>query len=255
MTSPQERPLRRTRLETADLGAAWQANADAFIAWAREPGHDSYWLFHRDLFLELVPPPGRRTLDLGCGEGRLSRDLKRLGHDVTGVDASPAMVAAAREADPAIEVLRADAAALPFPDGSFDCVLAFMSLQDVDDFQGAIREAARALEPGGRFCLAIVHPLNSAGVFDGTEANSPFTIAGSYLDASFYADDIARDGLEIEFVSCHRPLQAYTEALTRAGLVIERLREPALPEHGLTRAHSGRWQRIPLFLHMRALKL
>ena len=79
----------RRRLQTADLRRAWEEHGPAWLAWAREPGHDSYWRFHRDAFLELVPEPGRRTLDLGCGEGRFSRDLQRLGHDVTGLDASP----------------------------------------------------------------------------------------------------------------------------------------------------------------------
>jgi SAM-dependent methyltransferase len=102
------------------LRDAWERNAAGFIAWARAPGHDSYWRFHRDQFLELVPPPGRLTLDIGCGEGRLSRDLKALGHTVVGVDASPTMVAHAREADPALEVRLADAAALPLPDGAAD---------------------------------------------------------------------------------------------------------------------------------------
>src|SRR5262249_30767550 len=162
--------MRRTRPGASDLRRAWEENARDFIEWARTPGHDSYWRFHRDLFLEIVPPPGRRTLDLGCGEGRLSRDLKRLGHDVVGVDASPTMVAAARDADPEIDVRLADAAALPFGDDSFDCVVAFMSLQDVDDFEGAIDEGARVLEPDGRFCIAIVHPLSSAGRFEGEEA-------------------------------------------------------------------------------------
>ena len=78
----------RTRLDEVDVRAAWEENAAGFIAWAREPDHDSYWRFHRDAFLGLLPAPGRRTLDLGCGEGRLSRDLKALGHHMVGVDAS-----------------------------------------------------------------------------------------------------------------------------------------------------------------------
>lgn len=253
MKEQPDRPLVRTRLETADLRAAWQEQAAAWLAWARTPGHDSYWRFHRDQFLELVPPPGERTLDLGCGEGRLSRDLKRLGHDVVAVDASPALLAAAAAADPGIETHLGDAASLPFGEESFDLVVAFMSLQDIDDFEGAIREAARVLQVGGRLCLAIVHPLNSAGRFDGDEADSPFTIAGSYLQRSYYADNIVRDGLEIDFVSAH-PLQAYTEAIAEAGLLVERLREPALPDTAVARPHSQRWQRMPLFLHLRALK-
>jgi SAM-dependent methyltransferase len=246
--------MRRTRLRDADLAAAWREHAGEFIAWARTPAHDSYWLFHRDLFVELLPPPGRRTLDLGCGEGRVARDLVAAGHTVVGIDAAPAMVEAARGAEPAFEVHLADAASLPFEDGAFDLVVAFMSLQDVDDMEGAIRESARVLEPGGRLCLAIVHPINSAGSFDGLDAESPFTIDGSYLDRSYYRDDIRRGGLEIAFVSEHRPLQAYTEALTDAGLLIERLREPPVPEEAVAVARNRRWQRLPLFLHLRAVK-
>ncbi|MBM2821495.1 MAG: class SAM-dependent methyltransferase [Thermoleophilia bacterium] len=241
-------------MESANLGAAWEAHAAEFIAWARKPDHDSYWRFHRDQFLELLPPPGRRTLDLGCGEGRLSRDLKALGHEVVGVDASPTMVAAAREADPELDVHLADAAALPFEDGSFDLVIAFMSLQDVDDLEGAVREAARVLEPGGRLCLAVVHPMNSAGRFEADEPDSAFTIAGSYLKRSYYVDNLVRDGLEITFVSAHRPLQAYADALVEAALVIERLRETDVPEHSMQTPRDRRWQRLPLFLHVRALK-
>lgn len=254
VSQPADRPLTRTRLGSADLREAWKEHAAAFVAWVRKPDHDTYWRYHRDLFFEILPAAGRRTLDLGCGEGRLSRDLKRLGHDIVGVDASETMLAAAREVDPAIETQLADAAALPFPNATFDLVVAFMSLQDVNDFEGAIREAARVLEPGGCFCLAIVHPINSAGQFEGDEPEGAFTIAGSYLDPSYYADNLIRDGLELTFVSAHRPLQAYSEAIAEAGLLIERLREPAVPERAITRPLSRRWQRVPLFLHVRALK-
>ena len=246
--------VRRTRSSAADLAAAWERNAETWISWARAEGHDSYWRFNRDLFLEVVPAPGRRTLDLGCGEGRLSRDLKALGHHVVGVDLSETLLASAAEADAAIETHRADAASLPFADASFDCVVAFMSLQDVERLDESVAEASRVLEPGGVLSVAIVHPLSSAGEFEGDEADSPFTITGSYLEPSYYADELERDGLRLQIVSAHRPLEAYASALTTAGLLIEELREPRLPESGLQTDRGRRWQRIPLFVYLRAIK-
>jgi ubiquinone/menaquinone biosynthesis C-methylase UbiE len=125
----------------------WEQEAENWIGWARKPGHDAYWLY-RDAFFELLPPPGRATLDVGCGEGRVMRDLTARGHRVVAVDASPTLVRAASQADAEGEYLVADAAALPFDDASFDLVVAYNSLMDVQDMPGAVREAARA--PNGK---------------------------------------------------------------------------------------------------------
>jgi len=245
---------RKVLSEPRDMRSAWEESAAGVIAWFRAPGHDSYWQYHRDQFLDLLPPPGRLTLDIGCGEGRLSRDLEARGHEVVALDASPSMVAAAREADPAIETLIGDAAELPFADGYADLAVAFMSLQDIDDAAGAIREAARVLEPGGRFCLAVVHPLGSSGRFDGDEPDSPFVIRGSYLEPYRYRDTMERDGFKVTFESEHRPIQWYFAALEAAGFVVERLRETEVPEQAVTEERQRRWQRLPLFLHIRAVK-
>jgi SAM-dependent methyltransferase len=188
--------VKRDRVDDDEpLTQAWDRNAGQWIAWARAPGHDSYWRFHRDVFLELLPAPGRLTVDIGCGEGRLSRDLKALGHHVVAIDASQSAVAAAREADPKLEVHLGDAAALPFADACADLAVAFMSLQDVDEPDTAIEEIARVLETGGCLCIAIVHPLNSAGQFESEEPDSPFVVRDSYLDPFRYRDTIERDDL------------------------------------------------------------
>ncbi len=80
-----------------------------------------------------------------------------------GIDASPSLVAAARASDPSMSILRADAAALPLADNCADLAVAFMSLHDIEPMREAVGEVARVLKPGGRFCVAIVHPVSSAG--------------------------------------------------------------------------------------------
>src|SRR5262249_19026437 len=89
----------RSRIMTigalTENGRNWDDQAHNWIRWARQPGLDSYWRYRPELF-EFVPPPGTATLDTGCGEGRLARDLAERGHRVTGIDASPTLVGAAR---------------------------------------------------------------------------------------------------------------------------------------------------------------
>jgi hypothetical protein len=65
-----------------------------WIAWARAPGHDSFWQFHRAAFGPLFPSPGRLTLDIGCGERQAGRDRATLGHPVGGLDGSTTTVRA-----------------------------------------------------------------------------------------------------------------------------------------------------------------
>jgi SAM-dependent methyltransferase len=181
--------------------------------------------------------------------------LKWLGHQIVGVDASPTLVAAAQELDPSIDIRQADAAALPFEEASSDLAIAFMSLHDIDDMPAAVREIARVLEPGGHFCIAIVHPINSAGHFESERADAPFAIKGGYLEPFRYADTVERDGLSMTFHSRHRPLEAYSVALEDSGFVVEAIREPRVPDHAIASERGRRWQRLPLFLHLRARRM
>ncbi|TME55655.1 MAG: class I SAM-dependent methyltransferase [Chloroflexi bacterium] len=237
------------------LSQAWEAVAGDWAAWARRPGHDSYWRFHRQPFFQLLPAPGRLTLDIGCGEGRVARDLKSLGHNVVAVDVSPTMVRLAKAADPSMQVIVADAAHLPFDDGFADLAVAFMSLHDMDDLSAAVGETSRVLGPGGVLCAAIVHPINSAGQFASLDEGAPFVVEGSYLASHRYQETVERGDLRMTFTSHHRPLQEYFAALESAGLSVEALREPTVDESSvIERADRARWLRLPLFLDLRARK-
>lgn len=223
----------------------WDEHAASWIRWARAPDHDTYWRFHRARFFELVPPPGRLTLDLGAGEGRVARDLRARGHRVLEIDGSLSMASSSAAAGGHAAV--GDLASLPIATGAADIAIAFMSLQDVDDMPAALAEARRALVPGACLVLAIVHPINSAGRFEqDASAGEPFVIRDSYFVSRRCIEDVERDGLSMRFVCEHRSLEDYARALEAAGFAIETLREVTESDP------RDRWSRIPLFLDLRA---
>ena len=226
------------------LSEAWERHAADWARWTRVPGHDVY---HERLnwpaFRELVPRPGKRTLDLGCGEGRVGRMLHADGHRMVGIDSSPTLLGLAREAGGYEELVRGDAAGLPWEAGTFDLALAYMSLQDVDDLGAAVAELARVLEPGGRLCVAIVHPLNR-----------PPAALDDYFEEQRFADEFERDGLRMTFESIDRPLEAYSRALAGAGFLTEELREPRPGAAVLASdPRLSKAAKRPYFLHMRCL--
>ena len=233
----------------------WDSEAGNWALFARTPGQDHvYDEINLPAFLALLPPPGRRTLDLGCGEGRLARVLRPLGYQVAGIDASETLVRlAAGHALPEPAVV-ADVTGLPFAAGAFDLVVAFMVLHDVDRLPAAVAEIARVLEPGGTLCIAIPHPVNSAGNFPDRTPDAPFVIPGSYLEPRPSDFTVDRDGLRLTFHSEHRPLEAYSRALEDSGMRIEAIREVGSREELAARDPAARrWQRIPLSLLIRAV--
>ena len=125
------------------LSDAWEQEARNWIDWARAPNHDTYWRFHRDQFLALLPAPGKLTVDVGCGEGRLPRDLKTIGHRVIGIDVSQTMIECCSGSGPGRRLSMRERRRLPLADKSCDLVVAFMSLQDVDDLMTAVAEMGR----------------------------------------------------------------------------------------------------------------
>jgi SAM-dependent methyltransferase len=225
-------------------GQDWEQQARNWIAWARKPGFDSYWRY-RDDFFALVPPPGKATVDIGCGEGRVTRDLVARGHTVTGVDAAETLLAAAREADPKSTYLHADAADLPFPDGSFDIVVGYNTFMDVADLPGALSEAARVLSPGGHLCMAITHPITNTGTIN---ENGHFVLDRPYFETSRFIDHVERDGLEMVFQGWNHPLTDFTRPLEDAGLLIQAIREPQL------RQRDGTIAAVPYHFWLRAIR-
>jgi len=231
--------------------ASWEAEAANWVRWARTEGHDAYWYYRDAFFDRIVPPPGRLTLEVGCGEGRVARDLVARGHTVVAVDGSPTLLAHAVAADSTSSYVRADAASLPLADGACDVVVAYNSLMDVDDMPGTVAEAARTLCRGGSLCICITHPVVDGGHFDGDGPDAPYVLADVYMGTSaFDAVEFKRD-LSMHFRGWHHSLEVYVSAIVGAGLIIDALHEPVPAD---PTADYERWRRYPMFLQLRAVK-
>jgi trans-aconitate methyltransferase len=96
----------------------------------------------------LDPEAGERILDIGCGEGTLTKKIAERGATVLGVDTSPEMIAAARQKG--IDAQLVDLAEMAFS-SEFDAVFSNAALHWVLDKEQAARAIFRAVKPGGRF--------------------------------------------------------------------------------------------------------
>jgi arsenite methyltransferase len=97
---------------------------------------------------------GEKVLDIGSGPGLLAAELADQGADVLGVDPSESMLAMARRREiPRAEFEVGDALSLPVADASFDVAVSTQVLEYVEDVAAALREAHRALRPGGRLLV------------------------------------------------------------------------------------------------------
>ncbi len=177
-----------------------------------------------------VPLAGRRVLDLGAGTGAVSTAVAAAARtaEVVAVDAALGMVLEARSARPPAAV--ADALNLPFPDGSFDLVVAGFSLNHLPDPAAGIREAGRA---ASRYVLASTyaddddHPVKEA--VEETLADAGWAPPGWYVQTK-------------AAMASWGTVKAATDAVVRGGLepvAVDHLRV-AFPELG--RADLVRWR-------------
>jgi ubiquinone/menaquinone biosynthesis C-methylase UbiE len=109
---------------------------------------------HAEQMLRLIEIiPGARYLDVGCGNGAAAIHLaRRFGLRITGIDADPGQIAAARAAGrdlPSAQFLVADARRLPFPAGSFRIVATNKTTHHIPEWGPAFLEMARVVAPGG----------------------------------------------------------------------------------------------------------
>jgi SAM-dependent methyltransferase len=99
--------------------------------------------------------PGR-ILEIGCGLGRIVKHYHAAGREIIGIERSKVAVERLRQEGCGIDVRFGDALALPFPDLSFEVVLAFGVYHNFESgIELGLSEAARVLRPGGRFAISM----------------------------------------------------------------------------------------------------
>lgn len=98
--------------------------------------------------------PGTRVLDVGCGSGEFLRALAETGAECSGIDPAAAMVELSRSRVPEADVRRGAVESLPWPDASFDVVVAINALQFADDPDAALAEMTRVTVAGGFVAVA-----------------------------------------------------------------------------------------------------
>jgi len=168
----------------------------------------------------LAAKPAERILDLGCGDGQLTKRIAATGATVVGVDASPDMVAAAIARDLVAD--HASAEHLPYADNTFDAVFSNAALHWVRDQDAMMAQVHRVLRPAGRFVAEMGGQGNIAAIRVALMA---------VLARHGYAD--REDG-----VNYYPTPEGYTRRLTRHGFTVQQIalipRPTPLPESGMT---------------------
>jgi 2-polyprenyl-3-methyl-5-hydroxy-6-metoxy-1,4-benzoquinol methylase len=209
--------------EEEALRASWDSNAAAWTEAVRGGGIPSRRAGTDAAIVEAVARvPGRRVLDVGCGEGWLARALAERGREVVGVDGSAELVERAREAGGGTfrvlgyDEIEADPGLLG---GPFDAVVCNFALLG-ERVAPLLRALSTALAPEGRLLVQTVHPFTACG------------------DAPY------RDGWRTEdFAGFARPFPAampwrfrtvgsWLAEVSDAGLEVAALEEPVHPETG-----------------------
>ncbi len=215
----------------------------------------------------LSPVPGKRYLDIACGEGAFSRQIaRRPGIRVSGFDAAPSLIARAKRLAPKnADYLVADAKAFAdrYPPAAFDGASCILAIQNIDEIGPVFRDAARVLKPGSAFVLVMNHPSFRQPRQSGWGWDEGRKLQYRRVDKYLGAYDVpiqAHPGSAPDVVthSFHRPLQAYVKALSASGFVLADLEEWSshrVSDSGpKARAENASRTEIPMFLALVARK-
>ena len=193
------------------------STADVYQDWAPyydDPGNQMIDIEQPVVQRILDGLPVGTALDAACGTGRHTAHLHRLGHRVIGCDASPEMLARARERLPDVDLRQADLRRLPLADNAVDTVVCALALTHVPELAVVLAEFARVLRPGGHLVISDAHVMSS------------------YLRPTLPRRP-GPDGRPTLLTEYHRPLSAYLSAALPLGFRVRQCEEPRRPRRSL----------------------
>lgn len=227
----------------------WKTSAPAWINRIGDDGDFSReHVLDGPMLARIASLKPKNALDVGCGEGRFCRMLSEIGVSTTGIDPIEAMIEQAKERHPAGDYRIAYAEELPFDDESFDLVVSYLSLIDIDFLDDAVNEMARVLRPNGRLVIANLSSFSTSSAIFGKrickETGEQLRPLGDYLkeEKAWFE----WDGIRIQ--NWHRPLSTYMNAFIGAGLTLRAFDEPVPSGGPAERVQS--YRRMPYLLMM-----
>lgn len=224
---------------------AWEANAEVWDARMGDEGNDFFNILCWPILGSLLDiQPGRRYLDIACGNGLTSRRLAALGANVTAFDFSANLIEKAKARSThyashiAYSVIDAtdETQLLSLGEGNYDSALSNMALFDMADIETLFRTLPKLLKPNGTFVFSLTHPCfnNSSSVFtmeefDDGQIKTTYSVKISRYMTPYHAQGVAlrnQPKLQMYF---ERPLQYYLNLGFKNGFVLDGFEERAFP--------------------------
>jgi len=206
----------------------WASSAQAWIKNVGDEGDFSrQHVLDRPMLARVAAFQPKRALDVGCGEGRFCRMLAAQNVAAVGIDPIDELIEQARQRHPHGEYRTGFAEDLPFSDGSFDLVVSYLTLIDIDFLDKAIGEMVRVLKPKGRLLVANLSSFSTSSAMAGKrycrDTGEQLRPLGLYLrEEKLWFE---WKGLRVQ--NWHRPLSTYMRAFLSEGLTLTYFDEPS----------------------------
>lgn len=242
---------------------SWESSHKWYDTIVGEKGH----YYHEHVVLPnslklLSLKQGDSLLDLGCGQGILSRHIP--AHiDYVGIDASPSLIKEAKKRSQKPFHVGDITKPLTLKHEQFSHAALILVLQNIEDHEKALENASQALKSGGKLLIVLNHPCfriprqSSWGVDEAKKLQyRRLDLYMSSLKIPIQTNPGAGEKSATTW-SFHHPLSVYTEGLSKAGFVIAKMEEWLSDKQSTgakARMENRSREEFPLFLALLAQK-